>query len=98
MLKDLYNLNNRSFLENLELDLLPAILNYLRIHPQKQIIWMLQTPSTDLLAPISKYSYNDKIHIKKIQDYNNIVRRVFKYCILIYYILNVLFMHYLYNI
>ncbi|XP_046644655.1 uncharacterized protein LOC124330272 [Daphnia pulicaria] len=78
MLKELYNLNHRSFLENLELDLLPAILNYLRVHPQKQIIWMLQTPSTDLLAPISLYSYNEKIHIKKIQDYNNIVRRVFK--------------------
>ncbi len=81
MLKELYNLNNLSFLENLELDLLPAILNYFRIHPKKQIFWMLQTPSTDLLAPISAYSNNEKIKIKKIQDYNNIVCRVFKYWI-----------------
>jgi hypothetical protein len=79
MAKDLYNLSDRSFLEIVKKDLLPVLLNYLKIHPQKQIIWMLQSPSIDLLGPISSESANLIIHVKKIIDYNYIIRSVFKY-------------------
>lgn len=79
MLKELYHINHQSFQEIVEKDLLPALLNYLNVHPHKEIIWMLQSPSTDLLRPITSNPHNIIIHVKKIHDYNNIIRRIFKY-------------------
>ena len=78
MLEELYKLSNQSFFETVEHDLLPALLNFLTVHPYKQIIWMLQSPTEDLLSPISSHSYNNIIHVKKIHDYNKIIRRLFK--------------------
>jgi hypothetical protein len=79
MTKDLYNLSDRPFQEIVEKDLLPVLLNYLKTHPEKQIFWKLQSPSIDLLSPISSEPANLIIHAKKIIDYNNIIRHVFQY-------------------
>lgn len=78
MLKKLYNLRKQSFLETVEHDLLPAVSDYLAAHPQKQLFWIIQNPTKDLLGPISFLSYNNIIHMKKIQDYNNIVRQMLR--------------------
>jgi hypothetical protein len=78
MMKE-HHKNNQSFQEIVEKGLLPALLNYFNVHPHKEIIWMLQNPSTDLLGPITSDPHNIIIHVKKIHDYNNIIMRIFKY-------------------
>ncbi|XP_059351232.1 uncharacterized protein LOC130703062 isoform X1 [Daphnia carinata] len=72
-------LQNRktTFMEKIETDLLPELQNFLRIHPKKQIFWVIQSPTTDMLGPISGPN-NHIIHIKKIHHYNAIIRKIFK--------------------
>ncbi|XP_045036584.1 uncharacterized protein LOC116922294 isoform X2 [Daphnia magna] len=77
MLKKLYNLDEQSFNETIAHDLLPALSVYLMAHPKKQLFWIIQNPTEDLLGPIVFPSFNNIIHVKKIQDYNNIVRQIF---------------------
>lgn len=68
MLKKLYNLDEQSFNETIAHDLLPALSVYLMAHPKKQLFWIIQNPTEDLLGPIVFPSFNNIIHVKKIQD------------------------------
>ncbi len=78
MLEKLYNLQNQSFLDITKKKLFPALMGYLDAHPNKKLFWIIQNPTKDLLAPISYPSFNNIIHVKKILDYNDIVRRTFR--------------------
>ncbi len=69
--------NDNLFLEKMEKNLVPAFIGYLNAHPSKQIVWIIQSPTTDLLGPISEPN-NYIVYVKKIHHYNGIVRQLFK--------------------
>ncbi len=82
MLSEWYNLTDQQqqFDQLIEHQLMPALQKNLIAHSQQQIVWMYQTPSMDLLAPISASdSFNLNINVKRIQHFNGIIRRIFKY-------------------
>ncbi len=65
------------FLEKMEKNLVPVLNGYLNAHPSKQVVWVIQSPTTDLLGPISEPN-NYIVYVKKIHHYNGIVRQLFK--------------------
>jgi hypothetical protein len=65
------------FWEKMENDLVPILARFLNLHPRKQLIWIMQSPTTDLLGPISEQN-NYIVNVKKILYYNGIVRQLFK--------------------
>ncbi len=65
------------FLEKMEKELVPAIQGYLNTYPHKKIFWIIQSPTTDLLSPISEHN-NYIVNVKRIHHYNTIVRKIFK--------------------
>ncbi|XP_045036590.1 uncharacterized protein LOC116933792 isoform X2 [Daphnia magna] len=69
--------SKKTYMEKIETDLLPVLQNFLRIHPRKQIFWVIQSPTTDMLRPISGPN-NHIIHNTKIDQYNSIIRTIFK--------------------
>ena len=68
---------DNSFLEKMENDLVPVLVRYLNVHPRKQLYWVMQSPTTDLLGPISEEN-NHVVNVKRILYYNGIVRQLFK--------------------
>ncbi len=70
---------DKPFEKTFKNDLLPVFRKYLAAHPQRQIIWMHQSSTSDLLAPIVPEVLDPEVHVKKIHQYNNIIRRILKY-------------------
>ena len=68
---------DNSFWDKMENDLVPVLVRYLNVHPRKQLIWVMQSPTTDLLGPISEQN-NYIVNVKRILHYNGIVRQLFK--------------------
>ena len=71
------------FEQTLREELLPVLHNFFRLYPhEKQVIWMQQSNTLDILAPI-RPNFGAEVNVKKLQDYNDIIRRILKY-VLVY--------------
>ena len=69
---------NKPFEETLRQELLPVLHNFFKFHPyEKQVIWMQQSLTLDILAPI-RPDFGAEVNVKQLQDYNTIIRRVLK--------------------
>ena len=77
MMQGHYNLSDRLFDDIVLQDLLPVLTQCLDNHPRLQIVWLYQTPTTDLVGPV-KDVRNIIIHMHKIRNFNNVIRRILK--------------------
>jgi hypothetical protein len=75
MLQNNYGPKDISFWKTLEKELVPVLLGYLNAHPNRQVFWIIQSPTTDLLGPVSEQN-NYIVNVKRIHHFNNIVRRI----------------------